>query len=188
MCGKLRRVQSGFQQVLLDQPVDRGDADAVFIPGAEQCLVVREDDVVPFFQIAVDRPAAGRAHVDDPFLVALADNADAVFIDVCQIQPDQLRAPDPAVEKQHQDRKIPVFVRAVDSFQQRGRFFQRQVFRQAAADLGELDILDRVILDLLGADRQILIERLDRRKLARAGSGRDPGVIRAFAVLAVVRQ
>jgi len=143
--GKLRRVQSGFQQVLLDQPVDRGDADAVFVPGAEQCLVVREDDVVPFFQIPVDRPAAGRAHVDDPFLVALADDTDTVFIDVCQIQPDQLRAPDPAVEKQHQDRKIPVFVRAVDSFQQRGRFFQRQVFRQAAADLGELDVLDRVV-------------------------------------------
>ena len=45
--GKLRRVQSGFQQVLLDQPVDRGDADAVFVPGAEQRLIVREDDVVP---------------------------------------------------------------------------------------------------------------------------------------------
>ena len=188
MRGKLRRIQPGFQQVLLDQPMDRGDADAVFVPGAEQCLVVREDDVVPLFQIPVDGPAAGRTHVDDPFLVALADNADAVFVDVGQIQPDQLRAPDPAVEKQHQDGKIPVFIRAIDRPQQRGRFFQRQVFRQAAADLGEFDVLDRVIWDLLGADGQILIECLDCRKLARAGSGRDPGIVRTFAVLTVVRQ
>lgn len=32
MRGKLRRVKSGFQQVLFDQPMDGRNADTVFIP------------------------------------------------------------------------------------------------------------------------------------------------------------
>ena len=41
-------------------------------------------------------------------------------------------------------------------------------------------------LDLLGADGQVLIERLDSRQLPRTGSGSDSDISRAFTVLTVV--
>ena len=82
--------------------------------------------------------------------------------------------------------KIPVFIRPIDSLQERGRFFQRQVFWQTAPDFGKFDIFDRIVLDLLGADGQVLIERLDSRQLPRTGSGSDSDISRAFTVLTVV--
>ena len=172
--------------MFFNQSMDSGNADAVFIPRTKECLVVRQHDLVPFLQIPVDGFPAGSSHVDDPFLVALADDADAVVIDICEIQSDQLRAADAAVQKQHQDRKIPVFVRPIDRFQKCGRFFQCQVFRQTASDFGEFNILDRVILDLLGADRQVFIQCLDSRELPRTGSSGDSNISRAFTVLPIV--
>ena len=92
----------------------------------------------------------------------------------------------PTIQKQHQNCKIPVFIRPIDSLQERGRFFQCQVFWQTAPDFRKFDIFDRIVLDLLGADGQILIECLNGRQLPRAGSGRDPDISRAFTVLPVV--
>ena len=75
----------GGQQMLLHQPVDGGDADAVFVPGAEERPVVGEHHFVAFREVRVDGGLAGGAHVDNALLVALADNANPVFIDVGEV-------------------------------------------------------------------------------------------------------
>ena len=168
VCRKLRGIEPGFEQMLLDQTVNGGHADAIFIARAEERTVVGQHDFVAFGEIIVDRFPAGGAHVDDALLVALADDADTVLVHIRQIQPDQLRAPDAAVEKEHQNRKIARLIRTGDSLQKRGGFLQRQVFRQALAQLRQLDVLDRVFADLLCGDRQIIVEGFDGGELSCA--------------------
>ena len=112
MRGELRRIHPGLQQVLFDQPMDGGHADAVFVAGAKQRPIVRKHDFVAFDEVFVNGLTAGGAHIDDPLLVALADNANAVVIHVRQIQSDQLRTTDAAVEKEHQNGKVTLLIGA----------------------------------------------------------------------------
>ena len=107
------------------------DADSVIIPGAKQRPIVRKYLLIAFRKVGVDRFPTGRAKIDEPFLIALANDADSVLIDVRQVQIDKLAAPDAAVEKQHQDRIIPFFVLPRDRFQQRGGLFHSKVLGQA---------------------------------------------------------
>ena len=47
--------------------------------------------------IALQCRNAGRVQIKDAFFIALADDTDAIIIDIRQIQPDQLTAADTAV-------------------------------------------------------------------------------------------
>ena len=88
--GILAWIQSGSQHMLFHKTVHGRHADAVIVPGAEQCAVVRKHFFVAFGQIGVDGSLAGSAEIDDPLLVALAGHTDAVLINVTQIQAHQL--------------------------------------------------------------------------------------------------
>ncbi len=88
-----------------------------------------ENDLPPLHHVAVDGLAARRAHIDDALFVALTDDADAVVVDVCQVQADQLGAADATVQNSIRIAKSRVWFRPVDRAEQRRRFFKRQVFR-----------------------------------------------------------
>ena len=119
---------------------------------------------------------AGFAHVNRAFFVAFAQNTQAIIVNIAKVEPRQLRNSQAAVQKYHQNRKIPMGISALYARKQRLSLVQCQIFWQRTAELGKLDIRCRVFRQLLGADGQILEKGLDGRKLS--GSG---GIFHAFA-------
>ena len=152
--------------------------DPVIVPWTKQCPIVCKHFLIAFRKIGVDRFPAGRAKIDKPFFVALANDADSVFINVRQVQIHKFAAPYPAVEKQHQNRIIPFFVLPGHRFQQRGGLFHGKILGETFAKLWIFQICHRVLLQLLGSRGQIFIEGLDGRKLS-GPCGRGNSVLRS---------
>ena len=110
--------------MLFDEPVNCGDADPVAVARAEQRPVIRQNDLSALDQVAVDGFAAACAHIDNALFIAFADHTQPVVIHIRQVESDQLRAPDAAVQKDHENRKITRLIGTFDGFQQRRGFFE----------------------------------------------------------------
>ena len=104
---ELGGVQSRLQKCFLHQPMDGGNADSVAVSGAEECPVVGKLFLIAFFQIVIQCFSASRAKLNETFLIAFADDTDAVLIYIRLIQSHKLTAADAAIEKQHQNGVIP---------------------------------------------------------------------------------
>ena len=80
--GVLAAVEPGGGQMLFDEVVHCRNADAVFLLGAKQRPIVRENDLLTLWQVRVDGVLAGLAEVDKALLVALADDPQPVRVDI----------------------------------------------------------------------------------------------------------
>lgn len=87
-------------------------------------------------RILPERVLAGLIEVDDAHLIALAEDAQRVALHVVEVQADQLRNPQPAVEKQRQDAVVALAVLAVDGIEQGNTLIERQIARQRLHQLG----------------------------------------------------
>lgn len=174
--GELGGVQPSLQKGFFHQPMDRRHADAVLVPGAEEGAVVGQLDLVPFLQIGVNGLSAGRAKVDKALLVALADDPDAILVNVRQVQPHQLAAPDAAVQEEHENGVVPFLIWPGNRLQKCGRFLHGQVFRQAFPQFWVFQVGHRIFAQLFGSYRQVLVEGLDGRELSRPAGSLNPAL------------
>ena len=99
-------------------------------PGDEQGVGVGDRHVLPHRQPVPDGLDTGVVEVQHPLLVALAQHPELVAPDVAQIQPHQLRDPQPAVQEKGQDAVVTLPVGTVHVVQQGHALFQIQVFGQ----------------------------------------------------------
>ena len=127
VAGVFIAVQSGGGQVLFHQRVYHGTADALILTGQKQRVFVLAADGSAYHQIARQRILAGLVQIDHPHLIALAQHPQGIVVDVGDIQTDQLRDTQAAVEKQRQDAVIPLPVGAVHRVQQGEGLVQRQI-------------------------------------------------------------
>ena len=121
-----------------------GPADPLVLSGQEQCVGVPSGDGPPDRQIAVQRRLAGVIEVKDPHLVAFAQNAHGLVLNVLQIQSYQLGDPESAVEEQGQDGVIALLIFTVHGAEQILALLQRQIAWQFLFQLGRVDIFDRI--------------------------------------------
>ena len=144
MGGILPAVQSRFTQALFDHGMDCGAADSLILRREKQRIFIPSADGTPHSQILLQRTLARFIQVDDPHLVALAKNTQRIALDILQIQPDQFRDPQSAVEKQRQDTIVSLLIFPVHRTQQLNAFFQRQILGKRLFQLGGIDIFDRI--------------------------------------------
>ena len=143
--------QEGWGAVL-NEAMNSGCADAITVSGAKQRPIVRKYFFVAFGKVSVDCLTAGCTKIDDPFLIALTDNTNAVFIDICQIESNQLAATDTAIEKKHQNCIVSNLVLTRNSLQKCGRLLQSQIFWQAFSQFRVFHICHRILLQELRSD------------------------------------
>ena len=156
--------------------MDCRHADAVLVPGAKEGAVVGQLDLVPFLQVGINGLSAGRAEVDKALLVALANHPNAVLIDIRQIQPHQLTAPDAAVQEEHENGVVPFLIWPGNCLQKCSGFLHSQIFWQAFPQFWVFQVGHRIFGQLLGSHRQVLIERLDGRELPSTAGSLDPAL------------
>ena len=129
-------VQSGLGEVLFHQGVDVGAADALVPGGEEEGVLIPAADGPAHRQIPLQGGLAGVVEVDNAYLVALAQHPQRVPLDVRQVQADQLRDPQAAVEKNSQDAVVPLLVGAVHAGKQLQALVQGQILGQVFAQFG----------------------------------------------------
>ena len=169
--GILGAVQPRLGQVLFHQGVDHGAADPLVAGRQEQGIPVRPGNGPPHRQIVPQRVQARLVQVHHAHLVALAQDPQGILVNVRQVQPDELRNPQPAVEKQRQDAQIPLPVGPVHGFQQGNALIQRQIAGQGLFQLGRVDVLHRVAVQFVDLVAQIPIKGADGGQLPGPGGG-----------------
>ena len=131
----------------------------------------RRRDFAAHSQIAVERLAAGVVEVDNTLFAALAKDAQAVAVVILQVQADQLRDTQTAVEKNTQNAIIALLVFPIHNGQQPLAFFQCEIVGEGFWYLRGVEILHRVFLQQLRFHGQVFEEAADRGDLARTRAG-----------------
>ena len=94
-----------------------------------------------------------------------------ILIHVCGVEGNQLRYPQTAGEKQHQDRIVPIRIGPVTGRQKTLalRFFQ--IPRQRRLTLGHVKFLTNIVVQQMALERQVIEEGFDRGGTAAAAGG-----------------
>ena len=153
--------------MLFHQRVDRGAADALVLRREKQGVFIPPGDGPAHGHIAGQRVLAGLVQVHHADLIALAQDAQGVVVDVGDVQADQLRDTQAAVEKQRQNAVIPLAMGAVHGVQQGKGLVQRQVAGEGLHLLGRVHVLAGIVLQKVPFVADIVEKR--------ANGGQFPG-------------
>ena len=151
--------------------MDARAADALVARGEEEGIVVAAGDRAANGEIAFQRVLAGVVQVDDAHLVALAEHAQRVILNVLQIKAAELGDPQPAVQKNRQNAVVAFAVLSVDRLQKLHTFVKRQVFGQRLFDLGGVEVLAGICVQKMRFIGQIIVKRANRCNFSRSGRG-----------------
>ena len=171
MCGILAGIQPRTSQILLNHDLYRIAADARAPIGEKHSCCARRRNFTAYSQIAVERFAAGIIEVNDTLFVALAKDTQTVSVVVLEVQTNQLRDAQTAVEKNTQDAIITFLVFPIHGRQQPLALFQCEIVGERLWDLWGIKILYRIFLQQLRFYGQVFEEAADRRDFARTGVG-----------------
>ena len=166
MAGISLTVQTRHGQVLFDQRVDGGAADALILTGQEQCIPILAADGTAHLHVTIQRVLAGTVEVHHAHLIALAQHPQGVVLYVGDVQPDQLGDTQPAVQKQRQDAVIPLPVRAVHRLQQGEALVQRQIAGESLHLLRRVHVLAGIFLQKMSLIADIVEKRPDRSQFS----------------------
>ena len=123
-----------------------GAADALVPFRKEQRVPVFSADGTPHLQIAVQGILAGVVQIHHADFVSLPQYPQGVVLDITNVQPDQLRDTQAAVEKQRDNAEIPLFMLAVHSVQEGKGVVQRQIAGEGLHLLGRVNVLTGILL------------------------------------------
>ena len=98
-----------FHQLVDGRP---GDPAAV-LKGDEQRVLIHQSEHIPLCDPVGQGAETCLIEIEHPLLVALAQNPELISPNIRYIQPDELRDPEAAVEKQGQDTVISGLVDSV---------------------------------------------------------------------------
>ena len=169
--GVFRGVEPRGAQVLFDERVDARAADALVARREEEGVTVAAGDGAADGETTLERILTGVVQVDDAHLVALAEHAQRVVLNVLQIKTAELGDSQPAVQKDRQDAVVALAVLPVDRLQKLDALVKRQVLRQRFFDLGGVKVLAGICVQKMRFIDQIVVKRPNRRDFSRSGRG-----------------
>ena len=158
-----------------------GTADPLVPGGQEQRVLIPSADGTAHGEIAFQRRFAGIVQIDNTHLVTLAQDPQGISLDVRQVQADELRNSQAAVEKKGQNTIIPFPIRAVHAVQQLHAFIQREVSGQRFFQFGRIQVLNGVAVQKMDLLRQVVKKGTECGDFP--GSGR--GIKSIFCLVAV---
>ena len=95
----LGAVDSSFAQALFHHGVNRGTADAFVLCRQKQCVGISACDGPPDSQPAFQRVLTGVIQINDAHFIAFAQHPQGIVLDVAQVQANQLRNSQTAIEE-----------------------------------------------------------------------------------------
>ena len=149
MRGVLGAVQPRLRQAFFHQGIHHRPADSLVSPRQKQGVPIRPGDGPAHRQIIRQRILTRLVQIHDPHLITLTQNPQCVVVDIRQVQPDQLRNTQPAVQKQCQNAQIPLPVWSIHRLQQGNALIQGQIPWQRFFQLGCIDILHGIVIQLV---------------------------------------
>ena len=160
-CGAKILFDQSFYRLHIDALTELADKQGIFVTG------FRRD---PMGEIGLNRAETGLIEINHTLFVALAQHAEAIIGNILQIDANQLGNTHTAVQEEGNDAIIPLFVLAVDGFQQLQAFPKGQILGQSILRFGHIQTFGGVFVDQLKLFAIIFIKSAQGRDLAGAGA------------------
>ena len=164
------------------QRMDHGTTDAPVLPGEKQCVFIPPGNGPAYRHIPRKRILAGLIEIDHTDLIAFAQHTQGIIVNIRDVQADQLRYPQTAVQKQRQNAVVTLTVGAIYALQQGKGLIQRQIAGEGLHLLGRIHVLAGVVFQKMPFIANIVKKRTNCSQFTGARSSVQT-FVRNFTIL-----